>query len=747
MADNFRTAIDRVIEADKHEHEITRTQFQSHIDSTAQQHNFRERQDRLLESLRFEDINVRGNDISLSSHGTFRWVFGEASHSWDSLSKWLEQGQKVFWINGKAGSGKSTLMKFVVNDEHTSHALNLWSNGKDCMVLAFYFWLSGSKLQRSMKGFLCSLLRQIMSNNTKVLEDTFLKNELITRKRSVSDWSLSELKDILQFVVESVNRTGNICIFLDGIDEFDQDEDVQDLLDLVDELARFQNTKLCVSSRPDAFIEKQLSHYERLRLQDLTANDMKMCIKDTLDRVYEKYPPNSIEAKDIDDFTCLMTEKADGVFLWVQFALTSLLKGLRNEDDFQVLLMRLEELPSGMEQLYQQMWRRLNGDEQRYREEASTYFSYHDFFPLSLFEMTVALDDDIQKGYLRDLKPLSPAELTMKCEIQKTRILTRCAGLLEFATVIDNAGNSDYADSATTRSGSTQESLQDTQMQQETEEGVRSVMSRARLSESNESLKARGTTSYDLKQYHDMKIKFLHKTARDFLLGTKAGYAIAGGTSQSRDERFVNYTRARMATLLQGFTQFNSWSLFTIMKSVGGFDTEYEIDLLKELRQVCDALSIPGSPFHDITRRDFWQQLGLSTDFTGLTASCGYMKYVQFFVDHEADYVSPYYRGYLFLQAVSHRREVKAPKKLQLASWLAQNGADLDTRQSGLFENIEIPVVRLFEDAIDIERLISLNASMMATAKQIAQVILELFPAGCMSAKRHIVTLKNYFHS
>ena len=58
-----------------------------------------------------------------------------------------------------------------------------------------------------------------------------------------------------------------------------------------------------------------------------------------------------------------ITAKAEGVFLWVYYALNSLVRGMRNEDNFRDLLDRIEELPSGMYELYLTMWNRLNGDE------------------------------------------------------------------------------------------------------------------------------------------------------------------------------------------------------------------------------------------------------------------------------------------------------------------------------------------------------------------------------------------------
>lgn len=755
-ADTLKTAIDEAIEADKREHEVTRTHIESHLESTVQamtnnqthQQELQKRRDQFLESLRFDDINVRGNEISHSSPRTFDWIFEDGmSKAWDSFSNWLQHGQNIYWINGKAGSGKSTLMKFIVKDERTSQALKTWAGGKDCMVLEFYFWLSGSRLQRSMKGFLCSLLRQVMSSNSEDIQDMLHKNELITSKQKIGDWSPHELRNVLQFAMESLSRTGNVCIFLDGLDEFDQDEDVHDLIELIEELTKFQNTKFCVSSRPDTYLEKRLSRYEQLRLQDLTAKDMQLYIRDTLRPVYAKYPPKSIKEGVIDKFIKLMGKKADGVFLWVHYALKSLLRGLRNEDDFEVLLMRLEELPSGMEQLYQQMWHRLNGDEQRYREEASTYFSFHESFPLPLFEMMVALNEDIRTKYLQDLAKQDTAEVAHKCDLLKTRILTRCAGLLEVAIVRysddDDDGappigtGSDNLDFATSRSESMEGGIQNTESQKVVQDQVCSaidgVLSPASTA-SNISSEVHSIASDNLQQFYEAKVKFMHRTARDFLLDTQAGHAIAGEASQSIEERFVNLMKASMASLLQGLNAFGQGSIADIIREVGDFETVYEIELLDKLHQVCKALSIPGSPSQNIMHSAFWY-LGCS-DLVGQAAYCGCVKYVRYFVEVENESVSPYYRGHLFLSLVYHLSS-RTSKRLQLASWLAQNGADLSTKQLGM-PLIETPFERLLKEAVYIEEMDD------EMAMQIAQLIESIYSLGFRATDRYILGLREF---
>ena len=98
---------------------------------------------------------------------------------------------------------------------------------------------------------------------------------------------------------------------------------------------------------------------------------MRDYVRNTLDREMGRVSSNSIEAEAVEELQKLVIEKEDGVFMWVSFALQSLLSGTRNNQDFEVLMGRLVNLPSEVTQLYQHMWHRLTEDEKRYRQEAS----------------------------------------------------------------------------------------------------------------------------------------------------------------------------------------------------------------------------------------------------------------------------------------------------------------------------------------------------------------------------------------
>jgi hypothetical protein len=72
----------------------------------------------ILEYLKYEEMTNRFEDVTEAHPETFEWAFSAPAEeqSWSDLSRWLKEGDGVYWVSGKAGSGKSTFMKHLVDD-------------------------------------------------------------------------------------------------------------------------------------------------------------------------------------------------------------------------------------------------------------------------------------------------------------------------------------------------------------------------------------------------------------------------------------------------------------------------------------------------------------------------------------------------------------------------------------------------------------------------------------------------------
>jgi hypothetical protein len=131
----------------------------------------------LLNSLRFPSITDRIESVDESHRKTFDWIFRRIENTtqyaegrrWGNFSAWLRSGKGIYWINGKAGSGKSTLMKYIANHYKTSSLLKQWAGSSKLCTGAFFFWNSGSKLQRSQAGLFRSLLYEILAQHQELI--------------------------------------------------------------------------------------------------------------------------------------------------------------------------------------------------------------------------------------------------------------------------------------------------------------------------------------------------------------------------------------------------------------------------------------------------------------------------------------------------------------------------------------------------------------------------------------------------
>ncbi|KAF6812297.1 hypothetical protein CMUS01_13088 [Colletotrichum musicola] len=88
---------------------------------------------------------------------------------------WLRDENGLFYISGKPGSGKSTIMKSIANDSRTQHLLQGWAqdDGKDLILVQFFFWNSGTKLQQNIEGLYRSILWEVLKQRPDLTSHIF----------------------------------------------------------------------------------------------------------------------------------------------------------------------------------------------------------------------------------------------------------------------------------------------------------------------------------------------------------------------------------------------------------------------------------------------------------------------------------------------------------------------------------------------------------------------------------------------
>lgn len=411
-------------------------QFNSKIQQYERRQEEKEYRTQLVDSLWFAEILSREETIAEAHSETFQWIFdksGRAVRPWDNFSAWLENGEGIYWVNGKAGSGKSTLMSFLCQDKRTIQALEVWSETKVLLMPKFYFWSSGTTMQKSFEGLLRSLLWQILNElpNTTALPVTF--GSLPERNRStalghssIGAWTRSRLQRTLQQAISQLQSSCRLCFFLDGLDEFDEDHD--ELITFVRDIVSRSGAKVCLSSRPYKIFEDAFGSSAKLRLQDLTHKDVQRYVEDKFQDVPRLASMISENGYEMNKLKEEIVAKAEGVFLWVKLAVKDQIRGLRNDDSPEQLQERLACLPSEIEGIYLRMLLQID---KPYRQQASCFLRMALYKPgLSLLEHALASYKELEAMLLSD-RDVSTQEIASLCQRTRDRIITRCAGLLE----------------------------------------------------------------------------------------------------------------------------------------------------------------------------------------------------------------------------------------------------------------------------------------------------------------------------
>ncbi|KAH6683967.1 hypothetical protein B0J14DRAFT_458323, partial [Halenospora varia] len=416
--------------------------------SAEEEHNVRFIvQTRILESLKFETMTERQSRIAKAHEKTFEWIFSKrVDDSWSNFAEWLSSSGGVYWIKGKAGSGKSTLMRYISANPRTIKCLNDWAGNLPLLTGHHFFWNSGLPAQTSQEGLLRALLYGILTEQPTLLPTVFPSYWARTYTVAATmqqapityDWSLSTLMDGFALLVNQDTLPAKLCLFIDGLDEFEGDHG--EISDLFKDVSSSPNVKVCLSSRPWNVFEAAFKECPKLKLQDLTYNDIKRYVIDRLNKnpAFERLAEGEPEAAPA--LVSEITERAGGVFLWVEIVVKSLLKGIENDDDIAVLQQRVRLLPRDLEKLYVYMFSLI---EKIYEEKSSRIFQivraariYRDHLhdeklqnkPLTTIALHFAVSPE---RHLDVIKALSTSHFAAWEKKMDVHLNVHCAGLLE----------------------------------------------------------------------------------------------------------------------------------------------------------------------------------------------------------------------------------------------------------------------------------------------------------------------------
>ncbi|CAG8958449.1 hypothetical protein HYFRA_00011126 [Hymenoscyphus fraxineus] len=402
-------------------------------------------QKRILESLSFEGMHQRFDNV-VDAHGnTFQWIFESDTERgierWasgtESFITWLSSGNGIFHISGKPGSGKSSLMKFLCQHTQTKMSLHRWAGDRKLIFSQFFFWKPGTPAQRSLNGLFRTILFDILKLCPELIQvalpDEWKVETLLQDERHL-ELTAKQVKESFVRIIknESLYIRYRYCYFIDGLDEFEETHQ-DDYKSVVETLISWtkespNNVKICVSSREYNVFLHGFSKDKRIRLQDLTRSDMEHYIRDKL-----PIP----QARELEILTGQIVEKGNGIFLWVSLVVRALRERLDDGYEQQELEKELDTLPEELEGLFSHLLMSLNRT-----SRTKTYQLFAMVLAINPFEIRLSplacsfLEDFLNNQYFALGSDFLYFNMSTTDRVKRTvlagrRINGSCKGLLE----------------------------------------------------------------------------------------------------------------------------------------------------------------------------------------------------------------------------------------------------------------------------------------------------------------------------
>ncbi|KAJ4301200.1 hypothetical protein N0V90_003291 [Kalmusia sp. IMI 367209] len=392
----------------------------------------------IFANLHFAEQDHRFYSISKPTEESFKWIFDPKRQQEGSFLEWLgdTSGRNVFWMSGRPGSGKSTMMKYLFRNEDLFPYLERWSGHAPGILTGFFLWNCGTDLQKTTIGLLRSLLYEALQDMIfgPLDEDPSVVQRLFTERwkqyssygGGIHSFNLSELRTAFDLLLS--DSTKKFLFMIDGLDELD-DDPTNALTVLINASLR-ENVKICISSRATPVYSATFKGFPSLELDKWTKKGILEYVLYAFDQNDTMFniPAEKSDGTEERAIINTLVDKASGIFLWASLATEFLIQNTSETDDVSTIRWRVNALPSKLEELLTYIFDNVDAS---HFDHASRLFRLVDAhaYP-SLLPLCAAIDADTRSSLEADIRPLTTGEVLTRAERMRNVLVFKCKNFL-----------------------------------------------------------------------------------------------------------------------------------------------------------------------------------------------------------------------------------------------------------------------------------------------------------------------------
>ncbi|KAF1816978.1 hypothetical protein P152DRAFT_445135 [Eremomyces bilateralis CBS 781.70] len=256
-----------------------------------------------------------------------------------------QDGRSIFWLNGLAGTGKSTIARTVARRRFDEKHLGA----------SFFFSRGGGDVSHAGK-FITSIAWQLANNIPSLQQhicDAIIKRRDIASQSLRDQWQQLILRPLLK-LGENGGQSSYILV-VDALDECDGDKNIKVIIQLLAEARLLKTVRLRVllTSRPEIPIRYEFSQLLNANLQDFVLHSISPLIVDHDISVFFEYNLKLIRQEhSLDDswpgeeIIKSLIQIAGGLFIWAATACRFIQEGYLADERVQTLLEGSTSIPA-----------------------------------------------------------------------------------------------------------------------------------------------------------------------------------------------------------------------------------------------------------------------------------------------------------------------------------------------------------------------------------------------------------------